>query len=59
MQSKAATVERYLAELPEDRRAAVQAVRQVILKNLDSQYQEEMQYGMIGYAVPHGIFPAG
>src|SRR5436190_506781 len=59
MQSKAATVERYLAELPADRRAAIEAVRQVILDNLDSGYQEGMLYGMIGYFVPHERYPAG
>ncbi|WP_395407758.1 DUF1801 domain-containing protein [Pseudoduganella sp. UC29_106] len=59
MQSKAATVEEYLAALPEERRAAISAVREVILANLDPQYAEAMQYGMIGYAVPHSVFPAG
>ncbi|HZK81831.1 MAG TPA: DUF1801 domain-containing protein, partial [Humisphaera sp.] len=59
MKSNAATVEQYLAELPEDRRAAIGAVRDVILKNLDADYEEGMQYGMIGYYVPHRIFPAG
>lgn len=59
MQSKAATVEEYLGELPEDRRAVVSAVREVILKNLDKDYEEGMQYGMIGYYVPHRVFPAG
>lgn len=59
MQSKATTVEQYLAELPDDRREAVQAVREVILKNLPKGYEEGMQYGMIGYYVPHSIYPAG
>lgn len=59
MQSKAATVEQYLAELPEDRRAALQAVREVILKNLDKDYQERMGYGMMGYSVPHSVYPPG
>lgn len=59
MQSKAATVEQYLAELPPDRREALSAVRKVILANLDKDYQECMQYGMIGYSVPHSVFPAG
>lgn len=59
MHSKAATVEQYLAELPEDRRAALQAVREVILKNLDKDYQECMGYGMMGYAVPHSVYPPG
>jgi hypothetical protein len=59
MQSKAATVDQYLAELPDDRREALAAVREVILKNLDKDYEEGMQYGMIGYYVPHHVHPAG
>ncbi len=59
MQSKAATVQQYLAELPPDRREAISAVRDVILSNLDKDYEEGMSYGMIGYCVPHRIFPEG
>ena len=59
MQSKATTVADYLATLPPDRRTAIEAVRKVILDNLDSDYEEGMSYGMIGYSVPHHVFPAG
>jgi hypothetical protein len=59
MQSKASTVEQYLAELPEDRRAAIQAVRKVIRKAVDKNIEEVMQYGMIGYVIPHRVYPAG
>ena len=59
MQSKAATVEQYLKELPAERRQAINEVRAVILKNLDKNYEEGMQYGMIGYFVPHKLYPAG
>lgn len=59
MQSKAATVEEYLSQLPDDRRSAIKAVRDVILRNLDRDYEEGMQYGMIGYYVPHRVFPPG
>jgi hypothetical protein len=59
MTSKAATVDEYLKELPEDRRQAISVVRQTILKHLPKGYVEGMQYGMIGYAVPHSIYPAG
>jgi Domain of unknown function (DU1801) len=59
MQSKATTVAEYLASLPEERRKVVEAVRKVIRANLDKQYEEGMQYGMIGYYVPHKVFPAG
>lgn len=59
MQSKASTVREYLASLPADRREALQAVRSEILANLDKDYEEGMQYGVIGYYVPHRVFPAG
>lgn len=59
MQSKATTVKAYLASLPADRRAGIEAVRKVILRNLDRQYEECMLYGMIGYAVPHRVWPLG
>jgi len=59
MQSKAATVAQYLKELPADRRAALEAVRKVVNANLDKDFEEGMQYGMIGWYVPHRVFPAG
>lgn len=59
MKSKATTVEEYLAELPEDRREAISAVRDTIVKNLPKGYEETVQYGAIGYVVPHSVYPAG
>lgn len=59
MQSPAATVDAYLESLPADRRAALAAVRKVILANLDAGFEEGMQYGMIGYYVPHSRYPLG
>jgi uncharacterized protein YdhG (YjbR/CyaY superfamily) len=55
--SNAATVEEYLAELPENRRDDIQQVREVILANLPDGFEECMQYGMIGYAIPLEDFP--
>lgn len=59
MRSTAATVEEYLQSLPPDRRETVEAVRRTILANLDSGYEESMQSGMIGYCVPHRVYPPG
>ena len=59
MTSTAKTVDEYLTGLPPDRRTAIGAVRDVILSNLPKGYEEVMQYGMIGYVVPHSIYPAG
>ena len=55
--SEAATVDAYLAELPPDRRGALDAVRSVVLDNLPAGYEEIMQFGMIGYVVPLSTLP--
>lgn len=55
--SKATTVDAYLASLPADRRAAIAAVREVILGHLPPGYEEGMQHGMIGYAIPLSRYP--
>ncbi len=55
--SKAETVDEYLAELPDERRAAISAVRQVVLDNLPQGYEEMMQFGMIGYVIPLERYP--
>ena len=59
MSAKPQTVDDYLAGVPEERREVLQAVRQTILENLPQGYEEGIQYGMIGYYVPHEIYPAG
>lgn len=57
VKSDAATVEEYLAELPEERREAIEAVRRVVLDNLPDGYEECMLFGMIGYVVPFSRYP--
>src|ERR1051326_4955286 len=59
MKSNAKTVGEYLASLPPERRSAIETVRNVILENLDEDYEEGMDYGAINYVVPHRVFPAG
>jgi len=59
MPSKAKNPEEYLSELPEDRLGPMQELRKVILKNLPKGFEEQMSYGMIGYVVPHSIYPDG
>jgi hypothetical protein len=59
MQSKANTIEDYFASLPEDRREVMQKLHHVIASNLDSNFLSGMSYGMIGYAVPHSVYPNG
>jgi len=57
MQSKAKTVAEYIASLPEDRRGAIKAVRDVVKKHLPAGYKEGMDYGYIGWSVPLSVYP--
>lgn len=59
MQSKADTVDEYIASLPNDRKDAMTKLRKEIKKNIPKGFQECMSYGMIGYVVPHSIYPDG
>ena len=59
MRIEADTVDDYLKKLPEDRQIAVGALRDVLHKNLSSDFKECLSYGMIGYVVPHEIYPDG
>ena len=59
MTSKAQSPEEYISEVPEERKAAIEKLRAVILKNLPQGFEEGISYGMIGYYVPHSIYPKG
>jgi hypothetical protein len=53
------TVSDYLRSLSPERRTAISTVRKVIRAHLPEGYEEYLLYGMIGYAVPHQLYPAG
>ena len=59
MQSAAKTVNEYLNELPEERKEVFLKLRNSILNNIPKGFEEEMSYGMVGYVVPHSIYPGG
>jgi hypothetical protein len=59
MTSKAELPEDYIAELPADRKQAINAVRTALLENLPDGFSEVMSYGMLGYVVPHTLYPKG
>ena len=59
MKSKATTPEQYLSELPEDRKEAMLKLRNAIKENLPQGFEEVISYGMLGYVVPHSIYPSG
>ena len=59
MQSKASSVDEYLGEVPHERRGYFNKLREIILLNLPEGFAEQINYGMIGYVVPHSLYPSG
>ncbi len=59
MKINASTPEEYIQQLPEDRKAAIEKLRSIIAENLPEDFSETINYGMIGYVVPHSVYPAG
>ena len=59
MKNDSLTPDDYISNLPEDRQLKLQKLREVIKQNLPKGFEETMNYGMIGYVVPHSIYPDG
>lgn len=59
MQYKATSPEDYIRQVPEERQEALKKLRRVINDNLPNGFEEGIQYGMIGYYVPHSVYPDG
>lgn len=59
MKIEANSPDDYITKLPEDRQEVISKLRKVVLDNLPKGFSEEMSYGMIGYVVPHSIYPDG
>ncbi|MFO7721094.1 MAG: DUF1801 domain-containing protein [Gillisia sp.] len=59
MTSKANRPEEYIKELPEERKVIIKKLRKTILDNIPDGFEETMNYGMIGYVIPHSVYPKG
>ena len=59
MQYKADSPNDYIAQLPDDRQGVLTKLRNTILQNLPKGFEEQISYGMLGYVVPHALYPNG
>lgn len=59
MKTPAKTVNDYLNELPEERKTSFLKLRESILNSIPKGFEEQISYGMLGYVVPHSIYPNG
>lgn len=57
--TKPTDIKSYLESLPEEKRKVIEQLRKVINKHLPKGFEEAFCYGMIGYVVPHKLYPAG
>ena len=59
MQTQVKSIHEILNNVPPERADAFNALHKTILKNLPEGFEAAMSYGMLGYVVPHRIYPAG
>lgn len=59
MHISASSPDDYISKLPEDRQQTISRLREVINQNIPSGFEEQMSYGMIGWIVPHSLYPSG
>lgn len=59
MTSNATTPEAYINQLPEDRKEAISKIRTILKSTLPKGFLECISYKMLGYVVPHTIYPDG
>lgn len=59
MQYDATSPEDYISQVPDERQDTLKKLRKVINDNLPKGFEEGMQYKMIGYYVPHSVYPDG
>jgi len=59
MQISSISFEDYISKIPEERKVVFQRLCNVIGENLPKGFQENTEYGMIGWSVPLETFPSG
>jgi hypothetical protein len=59
MKNEVNTIAEYIDTLPSERMVVINKLRKCILDNLPEGFVETLNYGMIGYVVPHSIYPKG
>jgi len=52
-------VQQYIDQLEGTRKPEFLELRKIIVENLPKGFEETIGYGMIGYVVPHSIYPSG
>ena len=57
--SQVKSINDYLKQVPQEKKPYFNQLRSTILSNLPQGFVEEINYNMIGYVVPHSLYPNG
>lgn len=52
-------VQAWLEKWPDDEKAVLTKIRDVFAENLPQGFEEAESYGMLGFVVPHALYPKG
>ncbi len=59
MRISANSPEDYIDQLPDNRKTVITKLREVINANIPEGFEETINYGMIGWVIPHSDYPEG
>ena len=59
MKIEASNIQEYLEKVPSHQILAFKKLREIIKENLPLGFKEQFSYGMIGFVVPHSLYPNG
>ena len=59
MKILAKIVDEYVENVSENYRDGIQKLREVVKNNIPEGFEEMLNYGMIGFVVPHELYPNG
>lgn len=59
MAEKVTSINDYISSLPDERKNPIEKLRGIIKSKLTGDFEECMSYNMIGYVVPHSVYPDG
>lgn len=59
MKASVNSPDEYVSQVETTKKEAISKLREIIKSNIPEGFEETMNYGMIGYVVPHSLFPAG
>ena len=59
MKSVAKDLEEYMEKIADNHKFSVNKLREIVKQNIPFGFEEMLNYGMIGYVIPHDLYPKG